>query len=468
MSSDIDEDEILRELSENVLRTTFSDLDRPVVSNTKQRLLDMVGCAIGGAGLEDVEQLMDVFRGRDSEPGATVLGYGSKLSLPDAAMVNCIMGRSFDWGPLTLVVDGERIPSHITETSVLTALAVGEYVQASGEELLTAIVVGDDLASRMWMAGGTRWDPDESSGPSTGFEQWGTVTSFASTAIAAHLFDLSVSELENAFGVVINMISGAGHGLWDGATTFKLSQGTSARSGILAAQLAESGWVGIDRPLFGERGGYFTVFDNGCGYPELLYEELGETFYTEVCFKTNPGGRPTDAPIEAAVTLVQEYGFTPRDIESVIVRPSVMAGHYTKPYEIGEYPTGDALFSYKYAAANALVRGRAINEDYTEEGIRNPDVQRTIQRTTLEELDKEKGAEVEVTLADGPTISEYVPVPPGDPSNPLTWEELEEKFRTQVEFSETISREDSQKLIEQIKSVEQLRTVTSLPELAAQ
>lgn len=467
MIGDKSEPEILRALSTNVLETTFDGLDQEVRDNARRRLLDMIGCAIGGAGLDDVERMVEIFTESQGAPGATVLGYGVELPVPDAAMVNCIMGRSFDWGPLTLVVDGNRIPSHVSETTVLTALAVGEYLEVDGEELLTAIVVGDDLATRIWMAAGDRGQPGESAQPRPGFEQWGTVTTFGATAIAGRLLGLTSAQLENAFGIAINLIAGAGHGLWEGATTFKLSQGTSARSGILAARLANAGWVGVDRPLFGERGGYYSVFETGCGRPEHLYEDLGATFHVEVCFKTNPGGRPTDAPIEAALALAGAHEFRSDAIEEVVVRPATIASHYSKPYEVGEYPTGHALFSYKYATANALLRGHASNEDYTEERIRDPEVQRLVQRTRLEESEKDRGAEVEVGLVDGRTFVEYVPVPPGDPSNPISWDRLVEKFTTQVRFFGAPGEEDARALIQAIEEVETLDDVSVLPALAS-
>ena len=75
------------------------------------------------------------------------------------------------------------------------------------------------------------------------------------TAIAGRLLGLDRKQLVNAFGVVLDATEGNGPGIWEGATTFKMNQGTTARNGVVAALLAKGGWYAGDDPLFG-RGGF--------------------------------------------------------------------------------------------------------------------------------------------------------------------------------------------------------------------
>lgn len=468
MGTDADTDGILDALASTVLGTDFDDLPEVVVENTKSRTLDMIGCALGGSGLDDVRALAATLGAPTGGFGATGIGFGQAFPVHDAAMVNCIAGRSFDWGPLTLVFDDGRIPSHISETTVLTGVAVGEHRQITGQELITSIVVGDDLAARIWLAAGDRPMPGEGSGPASGFEQWGTVTTFSAAAIAGRIFGLRESELKHALALSISMMSGAGHGLWDGATSFKLSQGAAARNGILAARLAQAGWTGIDDPLLGDRG-YYSIFETGCDALEWLHEDLGSTFYVEECFKPYPGGRPTDAPIEAAIRLAREDTVDPAEVEELIVRPKALSAHYAKPYEVGEYPTGHALFSFKYAAASALVNGRAGNEEYTPAAVKNPKVQELIERTTLEPTDREVdpgGAEVEVRTSGGRSMRKVVPVPRGDPPNPMSTDELIEKFEAQARFAGTVDQAAVEDIVDRIDDLEDADDVSPIPSLA--
>ena len=457
---------ITRALADNVLSTRFEDLSAATVANAKDRILDIVGCAIGGARAPGNAGLIELVKHWGGKPEATVLGHGLKAPAHTVAMANSILCRSFDWGVLTLIIDGRRFPTHTSETTVMTALALGESRGVSGRELISALVVGDDLAARIWTAS-DRPQPGQGPGRGPGFEPWGTITTLAAAAIAGRLLGLDGPQLRNAFGIALNMIAGAGSGLWDGATMFKLSQGTSARSGVNAAQLARAGWTGLEDPLFGAHGSYYSSFA-GCEHPERIIEGLGKVYHAEVVFKPYPGGRPTHAPIDAALALARKHEFDPDDIEEAVLRtsPPATAAHYAKPYKVGDYPTGDALFSYRYSVASALVRKHARNEDYDEEHIRDPKVQALIARTRLEGLDRPEGVELEVRLKDGRLLREYVPVALGEPSNPLSREGLAAKFMTQVEYSQTVSMSDAEKLLKLLARLEEVDDAGRLVELA--
>ena len=457
---------ITRALADNVLSTRFDDLSAATVANAKDRILDIVGCAIGGARAPGNAGLIELVKHWGGKPEATVLGHGLKAPAHTVAMANSILCRSFDWGVLTLIIDGRRFPTHTSETTVMTALALGESRGVSGRELISALVVGDDLAARIWTAS-DRPQPGQGPGRGPGFEPWGTITTLAAAAIAGRLLGLDGSQLRNAFGIALNMIAGAGSGLWDGATMFKLSQGTSARSGVNAAQLARAGWTGLEDPLFGAHGSYYSSFA-GCEHPERIIEGLGKVYHAEVVFKPYPGGRPTHAPIDAALALARKHEFDADDIEEAVLRtsPPATAAHYAKPYKVGDYPTGDALFSYRYSVASALVRKHARNEDYDEEHIRDPKVQALIARTRLEGLDRPEGVELEVRLKDGRLLREYVPVALGEPSNPLSREGLAAKFMTQVEYSQTVSTSDAEKLLKLLARLEDVDDAGRLVELA--
>ena len=147
--------ETIEALSSNVLNTRFEDLDPAVVDNTKRRILDMIGCGIGGSNAPGNAVLAEMVGKWGGKGDATLLGYGYKAPADLAAMVNCIFGRSFDWGPLVIIMDdGERHASHNSETTVLTAVTVGASKGISGKELITALVAGDDLVARVQIGSG--------------------------------------------------------------------------------------------------------------------------------------------------------------------------------------------------------------------------------------------------------------------------------------------------------------------------
>ena len=211
---------VLEAITANVLNTRFEDIDKETIACVKHLVLDMIGCAIGGATLPDMVALVKMVEEWGGKKEATILGYGVKGPAHDVAFVNCLMGRSFDHAILVTAGGG-----HASETTILSGLALGETLGISGKELITALVVGDDLAARLTSAsgGGTpgRIPMRVNSIPETdfgsGFEPWGTVTTMGTAAIAGRLLGLNDSQMKNAFGIAVNLISGGSSGLWDGA-----------------------------------------------------------------------------------------------------------------------------------------------------------------------------------------------------------------------------------------------------------
>jgi 2-methylcitrate dehydratase PrpD len=265
------------------------------------------------------------------------------------------------------------------------------------------------------------------------------------------------------------MISGAGSGLWDGATTFKLSQGSSARSGIVAAQLARAGWTGIEDP-FGTGNSYYPIFEKDRELPELLTEDLGKKFYVEVVFKLYPGGGPTQLTTPCALTLARKHDIKADNVEEVVLRtsPPATAAHYAKPYKLGDYPTGDALFSYKYSVASALLRKTAQNKEYTEESVRDPEVQALIGKVMLAGLDRPEGVEVEVKMKDGRTLSEYLDRRMGsdEPGALPSRDFLVDKFMEQVEFTRMVNKEDAEAIMGLVDRLEEVDNVAEIVRLA--
>jgi 2-methylcitrate dehydratase len=119
-------------LAQNVVNTRFEDIDKDTVENTKNRILDVIGCAIGGANAPKNSALVDMIKTWGGRKEATIIAHGLKVPAPDAAWVNAILCRSFDWEPIVTIVDGKRYAGHVTGTTAPTAIAMGESQGISG------------------------------------------------------------------------------------------------------------------------------------------------------------------------------------------------------------------------------------------------------------------------------------------------------------------------------------------------
>jgi len=449
-------------LSENVLALRFEDLDAGTLENAKNRIIDILGCAIGGANAAGNHGLIKTVKKWGGNPEATIMVHGGKAPAGNAAMVNAIMCRSYDFEVMSIVVEGEWIPSHHSGTTVMTALTMGEAYGINGKELLTTLVAGDDVVSRVLAAGG--WDFN------LGWDGTMTLPIFGSIPIAGRIKGLNAYQMRHAFGIGLNMIAGAIQSLWDGATTFKLGQGTSARNGIFAAELAREGWTGVEDALL-SRFGYYHLYGKGtCDRPEILTQFLGKKFYVEETFKSHPCGWPNQGPIQCAMAIARKTAIRSEDVEEVLIRLPArsLTIYYAKPYQAGDFPHASGIFSYQFNVATALLHGDVQPEHYTEEAIKDLQLNALISKTRCVELPNagRRSVEVVVKMKDGRVFSEYTDAWKGDPlKDPLFKEEIINKFWRQVDFSQTVSSDKAARLLDLIERIETLDNVKKMTEL---
>jgi 2-methylcitrate dehydratase PrpD len=445
-------------LCDNILETCFENFDGTTVKNAKLRILDVLGCAIGGAEGSGNRGLVDLVRSWGGSEEATVYVYGGKAPAQNAAMVNSIMGRSFDFEVMSPLIDGVTIPAHISGTTVMTALAVGEKNRVNGRSLITALLVGEDMASRVLAASGP--------GFTLGWDSVGTVNALGATAIAGRLQGLDRVQMRNAFGLALNQLAGSFQSIWDGTTAFKLHQGTSARNGIFSAELAGKGWTGPRDPLL-SRFGYFPLYTDGGAGLEILTKDLGRKYYAEATFKAYPCCRATHGVIDCILDIVGREQIRAENVEKVILYlpRSGLDNFVGQPFRIRDFPQGDAVFSYRYTAALGVMWGSVKLKHFSEESVRDPRVAALIERISLAELPGGKGlqCQVHVQMKDGRKFSASTDAPKGDPvGNPMSEEEIMAKFMENVAFSGKISREKGERVMEAVNGLESLDDVSRL------
>ena len=230
--SNSDKGVYLDKLIDNILNTKLEDIPAATVDHAKNRLFDVIGCMICGANDYGNPELLEVIRDWGGKPEARIFVHGHKVPAPMAALVNCVMARSFDYEPVSPLVDGKSIPGHISGTTTMTALTVGDMLNVSGKELLTAMLVGDDMATRVLLTG-------EAGGTRRGFDHVGQANSFGATAIAGRMMGLNHEQVSDAFGLVVDHLGGVQRQIGDTTVGFKLSQGNAARDAIFSVKLAE-------------------------------------------------------------------------------------------------------------------------------------------------------------------------------------------------------------------------------------
>lgn len=451
-------------LCRSVIDTRFEDLSESNIENAKHRILDVLGCIAAGANAECNPELVRLVRDWGGKEESSILIYGGKTVAHNAALVNSVMARSFDFESLGPLVDGKCMPAHISGTTVVAALAMAETYKISGKDMITALLSGDNLTSRIIAA-------ESTGGLPPGWDSVGTANSFGSAAIASKIMGLDMLQLKNALGLVFNQMSGSMQNIWDGVPAFKLLQGLSARNGIISAQLAKAGWAGPDDPLFG-RQSYFNLFAGGCGNPDILVKDLGKKYYHDAHFKIHPCCAVSHAAVDCAVSIAANAEFDYNDIKKITLRVSTsgLNSFLAQPFEPVDFPHAKAAFNYRYLVAAALKNKSLRPEDFTDNSINDPEVHSLIGKTELAQL---PGVEREllcagltVTMKSGDKFEKLVTAPKGEPlANPLSKDEIVEKFYSNLEYSGKFSPEKSNKLLSLLDRLEELEDITGIIEL---
>ncbi len=448
----------IEKLAANALETRFENFDADTLESTKYRIIDTVGCLIGGSTDTGNPELVGLLRDEGGKEEATILVHGGKVPDGNAAMVNSVMSRSFDFEPVSPLVDGVNTPGHISGTTVPTAISMSEAVNASGRELITALLVGDDIAVRILAASGF--------GFTLGWDGTGTVNAFGAAAIAGRLLGLNKLQMRNAFGIVLNQIGSTFQIIWDGTTAFKLPQGLSARAGVFSAQLAKAGWTGPEDALF-SKFGYYKMFTEGCQKPEDLSRDLGRAYYTDGTIKPYPCCRIPHAAIDCALAIVRKHGIKAEEIQEVNLDLAQGGIDHIcgSPFKIGAFPHGNAVFNYQYVVATAFLYGSVKPEHFTEKAIRDPRITDFIGKIklTASPYVKFEAARLTVTLKDSREFTASCDAAKGDPRhNPMSKEEIIAKFWTNIEFSAKISKQKATKLLQMLEKLEKLDSVRKL------
>ena len=216
-------------------------------------------------------------------------------------------------------------------------------------------------------------------------------------AIAGHVLNLTPLQIRNAFGLALHQTAGSIASYWDCDTTFKLNNGFAARTGIFAAELAKTGLVGAIDALQGKYG-YYDLYTHGCTHPERITQDLGKKYNIgRDMYKQFPCGRPNHIPIELGIALANQHNINAEDIAEVTLSlpHHGLNNYYAKPFSIRSFPPGDALFSFRYTVASALLRRHVTLTDMTEEAIRDPAINTLISKINLKEMPAEKRGRAE-------------------------------------------------------------------------
>lgn len=454
-------------LVKNVRETQLEDIPKETVNLEKELVIDCIGCMLGGANDTGNGELMNVLQAMGGAPEATVVGYDVKLPSPNAALMNAVTGRSFDFGPVETRVDGQKnvqstkkgdiIPAHLSEPMIPAGLAVAEQKHLSGRELLTSLIVGEDMIARMKAAVGHRLT---------------TAYGLGAAATSARLWGLDDRQTLDALGIAVHHASGVGESIADNTHCFKLNLGLAAQQGIFSARLASQGFRSITDPICGGDGSYFNTFDKDFD-PSILVKDLGKKYYTTMTFKPFPCCRANHSAIQAALNIQNEAHLKPEEIESVnIIHHDFNVVYVDQPWPMNPngVPHVNAIFSLRYSVANALLRGYPVPQHYTEAAILAPEIEEMNKKITLSEKnfvgETMNTCEVVVRTTDGREFKSHVAEAFGNEfADPMPTEVKRQKYRTNAAFNGKVAISKTEEALSMLEHLEDVKDVSEIMKL---
>ncbi len=418
-----------------------------VARSTRQRILDVVGLCLASVPLATSDGALDWALEQGGAGQATVVGRDERLPAALAAFANGVLAHSLDY-------DDTHLPSilHPSASVVPAALAAGEAVGATGEQLVRATAVGIELCVRIGMAG-----YDREARNSLFFERGQHATSICgglgSAAAAALLHGLGAEGVAHAIGLAASMSAGVIEANRTGGTVKRIHCGWAAHAGVTAAGLVAHGFTGPPTVLEG-RFGFYEAWIGGFRDDEALLaglDAMGDAASWElpgIFFKPYPANHFTHTGIDAAIALRTEHGVTPADVERLVLRVApATARTIGQPIEAKRDPESGyhAKFSGPYTVAAALVGGGGLGlglEDFSDEAATRPEVRELMQRIDVEGDEsllaiypQQFPGRLEARLRDGRVLHLDVLANRGGPERPLTDDELAAKFRDNAAVS---------------------------------
>ena len=444
-------------LAEFAAGYAYEMLPHAVVERAREVMLDTLGSMLLGVGPEysSVARLAELAREFGGPARCTVIGHGFKTDLLSAALANGTAGYAAD-------VEGAGISrQHAAAVFVPAVLTVGEHVGADGRQVITALALAYDLASRISDAAETERSYPHSFHPSAVFGHFGAA------AAAGSLLGLDADGFERALGLA--GLNASGLIVWvndptEDSRPFVI--GVAAQSGVRAALLARAGYGG---PLGIADAGKYDIYDafSGERHLERLTAGLGSDFRLLGAggYKQYPCCGDIHTGLDSLLAILAESDLPPERIASIT--------HHVSPDRINVIDNNPlkshcAQYIMAVAAVNRRIESGTILVDQRE---RDPRVAEMFERVTLvadPALGESRAAHpaiVEVVATDGRTYRRRTDFSRGSRENPMSDAQIRAKFFDLA--GRRIGPERARGVAELVADLENLPNVGVLMELLA-
>jgi 2-methylcitrate dehydratase PrpD len=441
-------------LAQFVSATDVSTMSDKTLANAKMHILDTLGVALAGISTEVAGIALEYCQGLGAADESTIWGTRVKASVSTAAFANGLLAHALDYDDWDAFIH----VGHPTSMIVGAALPLAERIGADGQDFLRAYVLGIEVICKIAANAPNVQD--------RGFHSTPVFGSLGATVACASLLKLPVDKIKAALGIAA---SGAG-GIHrqQGSMVKPFHAGNSARNGAEAALLASKGFT-ADAAIFEAPRGFCDTFfgPRTCDYDKMV-ENIGKPYFLEtpgIGLKWHPCSAPQFLAADAALYLKREHRINFADVAKMEVR--IPPERYTRHYS-AEVKTGlRGKFAINYVVAMCFLDGKLEIATFTDEKVKRPDVQDAFSKVQVicDDSIPEPGpyCPVTVELKNGTRHNFTAKVAKGDPRNPMTEDEVIEKFRGNAKAM--LAEDRATNLITAVQNLESIDNVGKLASL---
>ena len=419
-----------------VSQATLQNFNDEMIFFSKMSMIDWCGVAYA-AKEEPVSKIVTKLIDEEQTKGLSrLISNGKEVSAKSAAFVNGTIGHALDYDDTHFLFTG-----HPTASAFPTALALGEELGSSIDEIMLAYMCGVEISTRLGhILGYSHYNK--------GFHQTATSGAFGATLVASKLLKLDAKQIENALGIVSTRASGLKSQF--GTMGKPFHAGIAASNGIEAAKLSKLGFVSCENGIECNQGFLKThAWDETM--PEAAINGLGTDFlFPEIKYKFHACCHGLHAFLEALDELKTKNNFNPDSIEKISIQTQPS---WLQVCNIDSPKTGlEAKFSYRLTAAMSLHgvdTGRL--DSYNEKICFDEKIVKTRDKVEVIPNDQMTNTEALIELKDGTEIYKNS----HDLNNKIENELLQKKILTKS--SSLLSDKLSNEIFDLFKSPEKNR-----------
>ena len=372
-----------------VSQATLQNFNDEMIFFSKMSMIDWCGVAYA-AKQEPVSKIVTKLIDEEQTKGLSrLISNGKEVSAKSAAFVNGTIGHALDYDDTHFLFTG-----HPTASAFPTALALGEELGSSIDEIMLAYMCGVEISTRLGhILGYSHYNK--------GFHQTATSGAFGATLVASKLLKLDAKQIENALGIVSTRASGLKSQF--GTMGKPFHAGIAASNGIEAAKLSKLGFVSCENGIECNQGFLKThAWDETM--PEAAINGLGQDFlFPEIKYKFHACCHGLHAFLEALDELKTKNNFNPDSIEKISIQTQPS---WLQVCNIDSPKTGlEAKFSYRLTAAMSLHgvdTGRL--DSYNDEICFDEKIVKTRDKVEVIPNDQMTNTEALIELKDGSEI----------------------------------------------------------------